>query len=89
MAQNNDVLFQAGGDVWKLDRDEEGWIVVWVDGPHFDRLPRTTSTRRNRTGKEYLQFTRRRLPGEDRKVLCVPARAVKEWEVLHGKTKEG
>ena len=79
------IVFEAGGDTYALEKEAGSWVVRWVDGPHFDRLPRSTSTRKNRTGKEYLQFTRRKLPGEGRKVLCVPARAVKEWEVLYGK----
>lgn len=82
---SQEVTFEAGGDVWRLDQAAGEWVVLWVEGPHFDRLPRGTSVRRNRYGKPYLQFTRRTLPGETRKVLCVPARAVKEWEVLHGK----
>ena len=86
MAHNiNGIVFNAGGDTYALDKDNGNWIVRWVDGPHFDRLPRSTSTRYNSTGKPYLQFTRRKLPGEGRKVLCVPARAVKEWEAYYGK----
>ena len=81
------IIFEAGGDTYALEKEAGSWVVRWVDGHHFDRLPRSTCTRKNRTGKEYLQFTRRKLPGEGRKVLCVPARAVKEWEVLYGKAE--
>ena len=87
MAMIQGITFEAGGDVWALDKDGDEWIVHWVSGPHFDRLPRTTYVRKNRVGSEYLQFTRRKLPGEERKVLCVPARALKEWEVCYGKEK--